>query len=89
MARDDYQWELARRTKLVAEIQRTKAAVGRDVKIVVPGVAEHKLDNLTAGVQAPPGNSGLSFTWHEGLLQRLFELSQAIANDYQRLKGDL
>ena len=29
MARGDYQWELARRTKLVAEIERTKKTAAR------------------------------------------------------------
>ena len=84
MARDDYEWELARRTKLVAEIERTKKLLpGRDVKIVVPAeVAEQKLADLPAGVHLRPGELRIEFNGAEELLQRLYELSKAIVNDF-------
>ena len=91
MARGDYEWELARRTKLVAEIERTKKLLpGRQVQIVVPAeVAEQKIADLPAGVHLQPGELRIEFNGAEELLQRLFELSQAILNDYQRFEGDL
>ena len=88
MARGDYEWELARRTKLVAEIERTKKLLpGRQVQIVVPAeVAEQKLADLPAGVHLQPGELRIEFNGTEELLQRLYELSQAILNDYERLR---
>ena len=85
MARGDYEWELARRTKLVAEIERTKKLLpGREVKIVVPAeVAEHKLADLPAGVHLRPGELRIEFNGRRNCSQRLYELSQAIANDYE------
>jgi hypothetical protein len=68
MAHDVYQWELARRTKLVAEIERTKQLLpGRDVKIVVPAeVSGKKLDDLPTGVHLHPGELRIEFNGMEG-----------------------
>ena len=38
------------------------------------------------GVDLRPGELRIEFNGAEELLQRLFELSQAIANDYERLR---
>ena len=90
IARGDYEWELARRTKLAKEIERTRKLLpGRQVEIVVPAeVAEQRIDDLPAGVHLRPGELRLriEFNGTEDLLRRLFELSQAIVNDYQRFE---
>ena len=88
MARDDDKWELAQRTKLVAEIERTRKLLpGRQVQIVVPAeVAAHKLADLSGGVHLRPGELRIEFDGAEELLERLYELSQAIANDYGTLR---
>jgi hypothetical protein len=72
VARDDY---LARRTKLVAEMERTKKLLaGRQVQIVVPAeVAARKLADLPAGVHLQPGELRIEFNGTEELLERLFE----------------
>ena len=87
IARGDYEWELARRTKLAKEIERTRKLLpGRQVEIIVPAeVSEQKIYDLPAGVHLRPGELRIEFNRTQELLQRLFELSQAILNDYQRL----
>jgi len=79
---------LSTATKLVAEIERTRKLLpGRQVKIVVPAeVAGQKLADLPAGVHLRPGELRIEFNGTEELLQRLFELSQAIANDYEQFR---
>ena len=86
IADGDYEWEVARRTKLVAEIERARKLLpGRQVQIVVPAeVAEQKIADLPVGVHLQPGELRIEFNGAEELLQRLFELSQAILNDYGR-----
>ena len=90
-ARGEHEWELARRTKLAKEIERTRKLLpGRQVEIIVPAeVSEQKIDDLPAGVHLRPGELRIAFHGTEDLLRRLYELSQAILNDYRRLRGDL
>ena len=85
IAGGDYEWEVARRTKLVAEIERTKKLLpGRQVQIVVPAeVMDQKISDLPAGVHLRPGELRIEFNGAEELLRKLFELSQAILNDYR------
>ena len=47
-------------------------------------VMDQKIAHLPAGVHLQPGELRIEFNGAEELLQRLFELSQAIVNDYQR-----
>jgi hypothetical protein len=86
LARGDYEWELARRTKLVAEIDRAKKLQpGRRVRIAAePEVVHHKLADLPAGVHLHAGELRIEFHGTEDLLRHLFELSQAIMNDYKK-----
>jgi hypothetical protein len=52
MARGDYEWELARRTKLVAEMEDARRLLpGRQVQITVPAeVASQTMTGLPVGV---------------------------------------
>jgi hypothetical protein len=88
IARGDYEWELARRTKLVAEIDRAKKLQpGRSIRIAAaPEVAERKLTDLPAGVHLRAGELRIEFHGTEDLLRHLFELSQAIMNDYKKFE---
>ena len=57
------------------------------MQIVVPAEgAEQKIDDLPARVHLRPGELRIEFDGTEELLQRLFELSQAILNDYERFE---
>ena len=62
-------------------------APGRQVRIpVLPAVREQRLADLPAGIHFQPGELRIEFRNTEALLRRLFELSQAILNDYQRFE---
>ena len=48
-----------------------------------PDIHERQLSGLTAGIQLAPGRLTITFDAPEELLQKLFELGQALANDYE------
>ena len=55
------------------------------MKIVVPAeVSVHKMNDLPVGVHLQPGELRIEFHGAEELLERLYELSQTMLNDYQR-----
>lgn len=85
----DYEWELARRTKLVSELERTKKLLpGRKVRLMVsPETSSYHMADLPAGVQLSAGELRVEFHGTEDLLRQLFELSQAIMNDYKKFEG--
>ena len=57
-------------------------AVAARVKIPVePAVLDTRIHALPAGVRLEPGSLSVAFRDPQELLQRLFALSQAIAND--------
>ncbi len=47
---------------------------------------EHKLADLSAGVHLKAGELRVEFHGTEDLLQQMFELSQAIMNDYRKFE---
>ena len=56
-------------------------------QIVVPAeVVDQKISDLPAGVHLQPGELRIEFNGTEDLLRRLYELSQAILNDYGKLR---
>jgi hypothetical protein len=84
----DFEFEQARRLKVVEELERLrKLSPGRKVRIPVqPKVLDNRLADLPPGIHLKPGVLRLEFTGTEDLLRNLFELSQAILNDYRRFK---
>lgn len=84
----EYDWELGRRKRLVAEIERAKQLLpGRQVRLVAPAdVVERRMADLSAGVHLQPGELRIEFNGAEDLLRQMFELSQAIMNDYRRFE---
>lgn len=88
MADGDYEWELARRTRLVTELEKLrKLAPGRRVQVSVPATAaDISLADLPSGIHLSPGELRIEFRGTEDLLRRMFELSQAILNDYRRFE---
>jgi hypothetical protein len=83
---DEYGWELERRKKLVSEIEMMKRLLpGRKVRLMVPPeVVDNKMANLPAGIHLSPTELRIEYHGTEDLLRHLFELSQAIMNDYAR-----
>ena len=49
--------------------------------------SEHKLTDLPAGMHLEPGELRIKLNGAEELLRRLYELSQASANDYKKLRS--
>jgi len=88
IAEQGYEHELGRRTKLVTEIERVKKLLpARDIRLVVTDeTAGMGMDDLPPGVQLRPGELKIEFGGVEDLLRKLFELSQAIVNDYRKFE---
>ena len=84
----DFGFEHSRRLKVVEELERLrKLSPGRGVRIPVePKVLDNRLADLPPGIHLKPGELRLEFTGTEDLLRHLFELSQAILNDYRRFE---
>ena len=62
--------------------ENEKAPARPSGAVLVPAaVAAQKLADLPAGVHLRPGELRIEFNGAEELLQRLYELSQAILND--------
>ena len=84
----NHEWELARRTKLVSEIEREKKLLpSRRIRIATaPDVLDRTLADLPPGIHLQPGQLLIEFHGTEDLLRHLFELSQAIVNDYSKFE---
>ena len=83
-----FDYERLRRLRIVEELERLRKLVpGRGVRIPVqPEVRDHRLADLPVGIHLKPGELKLEFVGTEDLLRLLFELSQAILNDYRRFE---
>lgn len=76
-AGDDVTSELARRTRLADDLDRTRLlAPGRKVRIAsAPDVPERLFPDLPAGIHLQPRELRIEFFGAEDLLRHLFELS--------------
>ena len=85
---DDYAWELGRRTQLVSELEAARKLLhARQVKLQVQAnVAQNKMVDLPASIHLKPGELQIEFYGTEDLLRQMFELSQAIMNDYEKFE---
>lgn len=80
--------ERERRTRLAEDLERTgQLAPGRKVRIAAAeGVRDRRLADLPRGIHLQPGELRIEFFGTEDLLRHLFELSQAILNDYKKFQ---
>jgi len=80
--------ERDRRNRLAQDLERTRQlAPGRKVRIAAAeDVRDRRLADLPAGIHLKPGELRIEFFGTEDLLRHLFELSQAILNDYKRFQ---
>jgi hypothetical protein len=89
MEGEDFQVESRRKERLgqaVDELRRYQAAAR--VKIPVqPVVLNRKVADLAAGVALEPGHLHIEFSGTEDLLSKLYELSRAAANDFDRFRA--
>ena len=86
---DDATVERDRRARLADELEKTRRlAPGRKVKIdVASDVRDRRMKDLPAGIHLQPGELRIEFFGAEDLLRHLFELSQAMVNDFGKFKA--
>src|SRR5438309_5948478 len=85
---DGFHRESRRRMKLEETVERARRhAAATRVKIPVePGVWGARIHALPAGIRLEPGSLRVEFRDPQELLQQLFALSQATANDFEQFE---
>ena len=80
-----FQWEVNRRARVVEELDRTRRQLGaRRVRIpAAPDTQDRQVRDLSEDIALKPGELRIEFFGAEDLAAKLFELSQAMANDWQ------
>jgi hypothetical protein len=84
----EFSQEHRRRSRFAEDLERTrKLSPGKKIRIAAaPDVRDRRLAGLPAGIHLRPGELRIEFFGTEDLLRHLFELSQAILNDYKRFQ---
>ena len=79
-----FQWEAKRRARVVEELDRTRRHItARRVRIAAPSdVRERRLENVSTDITLRPGELHIKFYGAEDLAAKMFELSQAMTNDW-------
>lgn len=79
-----FQWEIARRARVIDELERTRRYVAaRRVRIPASAdLEERRLRDLSEDITLQPGELRIGFTGAEDLAAKLLELSKAMANDW-------
>jgi hypothetical protein len=87
-ADDRFQWEIGRRARVVEALETVrKHAAARRVQFPVPpDVRDCVFTSLPAGIDLRPGELRVRFAGAEDLAAKLFELSQAMANDWPTIE---
>ena len=85
-AGDRFQWETSRRARLVEDLDRTRRQLAaRRVRIpAAADVRDRSIRELGGGIELRPGELRIEFYGAEDLAAKLIELSQAMANDWQK-----
>ena len=81
---DRLQWEVKRRARVAEELDRMRLHLAaRRVRIAsTPDAPERLLQGLSSDIKLQPGALRIEFHGAEDLAAKLFELSQAMANDW-------
>ena len=83
---EEFLFEVRRKERLVADLHRSRILLaGR--RVVIPAASdthERMVEDLPVGIHLKPGELRIEFHGTEDLLRHLFELSQAILNDFER-----
>ncbi len=80
-AGDRCQWERSRRTRVIEELDRSRRHLAARY-VVVPAAREREVSGLGEGIDLTPGELRVRFDGAADLAAKLFELSQAMANDW-------
>lgn len=88
-ASEAFEYERRRKERLTDELERTRRSLpGRQVQITVASdVRSRLIADLPPGITLHPGELRIEFFGTEDLLRHLFELSQAILNDYKQFEA--
>lgn len=83
-AGDRFQWEITRRARLVEDLDRLRRlAPARHVRVpAAADVRDRSVRELGGGIELRPGELRIEFYGAEDLAAKLFELSQAMMNDW-------
>jgi len=83
-----FQWEIGRRARVVDSLlMLRKHAAARGVHVPAPANARDRLfGTLSAEITLRPGDLHIRFASAEDLAAKLFELSQAMANDWYAIE---
>ena len=83
---DNFQWEQQRRQRIAQFYEQAEREhPARQVQIHVPRENRSRtLASLPSGVALAPGELRIQFSSFEDLLTKLFELGQAVQNDFQQ-----
>jgi hypothetical protein len=86
---EDFAIERDRRARLSDELEKARRlAPGRRIKIdAAPDVQGRVMKDLPAGIHLKPGELRIEFFGAEDLLRHLYELSQAMVNDFGRFQA--
>jgi hypothetical protein len=86
---EEFQWENRRKERLGDAIDRLRRyQTAACVRIPVQSeVFSRKLADLSPGVALEAGHLHIAFSGTEDLLGKLFELSQAASNDFDRFRA--
>jgi hypothetical protein len=81
---DRFQWEIVRRTRVAVSLEKLRNNfAARQVQVPVPADARDRLfDDLSPEIEFRPGELRIRFAGAKDLAAKLFELSQAMANDW-------
>ncbi len=90
-AGDRFQWEIGRRARVLHSLETLhKHAAARRVQIPAPADARERLfAGLSGEIALGPRDLHIRFANAEDLAAKLFELSQAMANDWSTFKTAL
>ena len=86
---EEFQQESQRKERLdhaVDQLRRSHTAARVEIS-VQPDVLSRKFADLSPGVALEAGHLHISFSCTEDLLSKLFELSQAATNDFDRFRA--
>lgn len=81
---DRFQWEMSRRARVSESLEAIrKHLAARRLRVpAVADVRDRKVRDLAAGIDLRPGELRIRFASATDLAAKLFELSQAMANDW-------
>jgi hypothetical protein len=89
LAGAEFVMEQRRRERLTESLEEARRyRIASNVVIpAAPDVRDRRMDELPAGIRLRPGHLSVDFGKVEELLSKLFELSQAMTNDFESFRG--